>query len=158
MTVSSPPRVKVCCIQSVDEAWMAIEAGASALGFVSAMPSGPGVIPEGLIAEIARQVPPPIATFLLTSRRDVPGIVAQQRRTRVNTLQLCDRLQRGTHADLRERLPGVALIQVIHVTGEQALGEAEAVAGDVDAILLDTGNPTAPLKELGAPGELTTGR
>jgi phosphoribosylanthranilate isomerase len=116
------------------------------------MPSGPGVISEGLIAEIARQVPPPIATFLLTSRRDVPGIVAQQRRTRVNTLQLCDRLQRGTHADLRERLPGVALIQVIHVTGEQALGEAEAVAGDVDAILLDTGNPTAPLKELGGTG------
>ena len=152
MTVSNRPRVKVCCIQSVDEAWMAIDAGASALGFVSAMPSGPGVIPEGLIAEIARQVPPPIATFLLTSRRDVPGIVAQQRRTRVNTLQLCDRLQHGTHAELRERLPGVAVIQVVHVTSEEALGEAEAVAGDVDAILLDTGNPTARLKELGGTG------
>lgn len=152
MTVSNRPRVKVCCIQSVDEAWMAIDAGASALGFVSAMPSGPGVIPEGLIAEIARQLPPPIATFLLTSRRDVPGIVAQQRRTRVNTLQLCDRLQHGTHAELRERLPGVAVIQVVHVTSEEALGEAEAVAGDVDAILLDTGNPTARLKELGGTG------
>jgi phosphoribosylanthranilate isomerase len=152
MKVSDRPRVKVCCIQSVDEALMAIDAGASALGFVSAMPSGPGVIPEGLIAEIARQVPPPIATFLLTSRRDVPGIIAQQRRTRVNTLQLCDRLQRGTHAGLREQLPGVAVIQVVHVTGEEALGEAEAIAGDVDAILLDTGNPTAPLKELGGTG------
>jgi phosphoribosylanthranilate isomerase len=152
MTVSNRPRVKVCCIQSVDEAWMAIDAGASALGFVSAMPSGPGVIPEGLIAEIAGQLPPPIATFLLTSRRDVPGIVAQQRRTRVNTLQLCDRLQHGTHAELRERLPGVAVIQVVHVTSEEALGEAEAVAGDVDAILLDTGNPTARLKELGGTG------
>ena len=152
MTVSNRPRVKVCCIQSVDEAWMAIDAGASALGFVSAMPSGPGVIPEGLIAEIARQLPPPIATFLLTSRRDVPGIVAQQRRTNVNTLQLCDRLQHGTHAELRERLPGVAVIQVVHVTSEEALGEAEAVAGDVDAILLDTGNPTARLKELGGTG------
>ena len=152
MTVFSRPRVKVCCIQSVDEAWMAIEAGASALGFVSAMPSGPGVIPDGLIAEIARQVPPPIATVLLTSRRDVPGIVAQQRRTRVNALQLCDRLQHGTHADLREQLPGVDVIRVVHVTGEQALGEAEAVAGDVDAVLLDTGNPTGSLKELGGTG------
>jgi phosphoribosylanthranilate isomerase len=152
MTVSGRPRVKVCCIQSVDEAWMAIDAGASALGFVSAMPSGPGVIPEGLIAEISRQVPPPIGTFLLTSRRDVPGIVAQQRRTRVNTLQLCDRLQHGTHAELRDQLPGVAVIQVVHVTGEEALVQAEAVAGDVDAILLDTGKPTAPLKELGGTG------
>src|SRR3982075_2077796 len=117
MTVSSRPRVKVCCIRSLDEAWMAIEAGASALGFVSAMPSGPGVIPDRLIAEIARQVPPPIATVLLTSRRDVPGIIAQQRRTRVNALQLCDRLQHGTHASLREQLPGVDVIQVVHVTG-----------------------------------------
>ena len=152
MTVSSRPRVKICCIRSLDEAWMAIEAGASALGFVSAMPSGPGVIPDGLIAEIARQVPPPIATVLLTSRRDVPGIIAQQRRTRVNALQLCDRLQHGTHASLGEQLPGVDVIQVVHVTGEQALGEAEGVAGDVDAILLDTGNPTASLKELGGTG------
>jgi phosphoribosylanthranilate isomerase len=98
MKVAGRLRVKVCCIQSVDEAWMAIDARASALGFVAEMPSGPGVIPEELIAEIVRQVPPPIATFLLTSRRDVPGIIAQQRRTRVNTLQLCDRLPYGTHA------------------------------------------------------------
>jgi phosphoribosylanthranilate isomerase len=145
-------RVKVCCIQSVNEAGMAIDAGASALGFVSKMPSGPGVIPEELITEIVRQVPPPIATFLLTSRRDVPGIIAQQRRTGVNTLQLCDRLPYGTHAQLRKELSGVAVIQVVHVTGEEALAEAEAVAREVDAILLDTGNPTARLKELGGTG------
>lgn len=36
--------VKVCCIGSIEEAEMALEAGADALGFVSAMPSGPGVI------------------------------------------------------------------------------------------------------------------
>jgi phosphoribosylanthranilate isomerase len=42
---------------------MAIAYGTSALGFVSAMPSGPGVIAESLIAEIVLQIPPPIATF-----------------------------------------------------------------------------------------------
>ncbi|PZR94320.1 MAG: N-(5'-phosphoribosyl)anthranilate isomerase [Candidatus Nephthysia bennettiae] len=152
MKVGGRPRVKVCCIQSLDEAWVAIDAGASALGFVSRMPSGPGVIPERLIAEIVRKVPPPIATLLLTSRRDVPGIVAQQRRTGVNTLQLCDRLPYGTHARLREELPGMTVVQVVHVTGEEATTEADAVARDVDAILLDTGNPAARLKVLGGTG------
>ena len=69
---------------------MAIEAGASALGLVSAMPSGPGVISEEQIAEIAATIPPPIASFLLTSQQSVQAIVAQQRRCRTNCIQLCD--------------------------------------------------------------------
>ena len=131
---------------------MAIEAGASALGFVSEMPSGPGVIPEPLIADIIRHVPPPIATFLLTSRGQISSIVAQQRKTRANTLQLCDRLPPGGHARLRAALPGVSLVQVVHVTGEEAVEIAVAVSADVDAILLDTGNPAAAPKELGGTG------
>ena len=139
-------------MQSLEEARMAIEAGASALGFVSEMPSGPGVIPEPLIADIIRHVPPPIATFLLTSRGQIPSIVAQQRKTRANTLQLCDRLPPGGHARLRAALPGVSLVQVVHVTGEEAVEIAVAVSADVDAILLDTGNPAAALRELGGTG------
>jgi phosphoribosylanthranilate isomerase len=38
------PRVKICCIRSVAETQTAIRHGAAALGLVSAMPSGPGVI------------------------------------------------------------------------------------------------------------------
>jgi phosphoribosylanthranilate isomerase len=131
---------------------MAIEAGASALGFVSEMPSGPGVISEELISTIVPRIPPPIATFLLTSRRDAPGIVAQQRRTRANTIQLCDAMPPEAYAQLRAELPGISLVQVVHVTGEEALGVAVAVGGQVDAILLDTGNPTGPFKTLGGTG------
>lgn len=58
------PRIKICCISSIEEARMAIEAGASALGLVGPMPSGPGVISDDLIFEIAKTVPPPIVTFL----------------------------------------------------------------------------------------------
>src|ERR1044071_9571662 len=112
------PRVKVCCIASVEEARAAVECGASALGLVSEMPSGPGVIEEGLIASIAARVPPAVATFLLTCKQDADSIVEQQRRCRVNTLQLCDRVAHGVHAELRERLHGVSIVQVIHVGGE----------------------------------------
>jgi phosphoribosylanthranilate isomerase len=146
------PRVKVCCISSVAEARMAIEAGASALGLVSAMPSGPVVIGEEQIAEIAATVPPPIATFLLTSRQDVDSIVEQQRQCRTNCVQLCDAVTSGSLRDLKVAMPGVSIIQVIHVTGPESVAEAIAVASSVDAILLDSGNPSLAVKELGGTG------
>ena len=154
MRPTHAPRVKVCCIASVEEAWAAIRAGASALGLVSSMPSGPGVIDEPLIARIAAAVPPPISTFLLTRLQDVDALIAQQRRCRTNTLQLCDRLALEAYAPLRTALPGVSLVQVIHVTGEQSLTEALDVAPHVDALLLDSGNPTLAVKELGGTGRV----
>jgi len=146
------PRVKVCCIASVEEARLAVGCGASALGLVSEMPSGPGVISEELIAEIAARVPPPVATFLLTCRQDAESIVEQQRRCRVNTLQLCDRVPVGAYAELRARLPGVSLVQVVHVGGEESFDEAMSVARHVDALLLDSGNQSLAVKELGGTG------
>jgi len=152
MKPTNRPRVKICCISSLQEARLAIECGAAALGLVSAMLSGPGVISEDLIAEIAAAVPPPIATFLLTSRQDVPGIIQQQRLCRTNTLQIVDRLRQGSYSDLRHALPGISIVQVIHVSGPESVAEAIAVAPDVDAILLDSGNLSLPTKELGGTG------
>ena len=154
MEASNTPRIKICCISSVEEAHAAIMAGASALGLVSSMPSGPGVISEALIAEIAATVPPPIGTFLLTCGQDARDIIAQQRRCRTNTVQLCDRLTTGSYADLRGAMPGVSLVQVIHVTGEESLEEALGVAPHVDALLLDSGNQSLAVKELGGTGRV----
>ena len=84
-------RVKICCIQSGAEAELAVRLGASALGLVSEMPSGPGVIDDDMIAEIARRVPPGVSRFLLTSRVDVGEIAEQVRHAGVDTVQLVDR-------------------------------------------------------------------
>lgn len=145
-------RVKICCTQSVEEAWLAIEAGASALGFVSAMPSGPGVISDERIADIVGAVPPPIATFLLTCRQDVDAIIEQQRRIGANTLQLCDQVDIDAYGRLRTELPGISIVQVIHVVGPESIPEAVTVARHVDALLLDTGTRTTPIKQLGGTG------
>lgn len=152
MKETRSPRVKICCIGSPEEAALAISAGASALGLVSHMPSGPGVIPDSLIAEIASTVPPSIGTFLLTSRQNVDDIIAQHRICRTNTIQIVDHLTHGTHHDLRTALPGIKVVQVIHVTGPESIAEAAAVAPHVDAILLDSGNQKLPVKQLGGTG------
>jgi phosphoribosylanthranilate isomerase len=152
MKPARAPRVKICCIGSVDEAALAVECGASALGLVSRMPSGPGVIADERIAEIAATVPPPIGTFLLTSRQGVGGIIEQHRLCKTNTIQICDHLTDGTHRDLTEALPGIKIVQVVHVTGPESIEEAAKVAPLVDAILLDSGNQKLAVKELGGTG------
>jgi phosphoribosylanthranilate isomerase len=152
MRATRKPRVKICCIRDLDEATMAIEAGAAALGLVSKMPSGPGVISEEMIASIAARVPPCVATFLLTCEVDASAIIAQQKRTGVNTLQIVDRLPSGAHQILRAALPGIALVQVIHVRGPASIEEALAVSPHVDGLLLDSGNSALPVKELGGTG------
>jgi len=145
-------RFKICCVQSQREAELAVEAGACAVGLVSRMPSGPGVIADERIAEIAARVPPGIDTFLLTSLTDSEAIVEQHRAAPTSALQLVDRLAPGSHAELRGALPGVRLIQVIHVVDEGAIAEAEKAAEVVHAILLDSGNPNLATKKLGGTG------
>ncbi len=154
MEPTAKPRVKICCISSVGEAWTAIRCGASALGLVSNMPSGPGVISESLIAEIAAIVPPPIATFLLTSHQDAYGIIEQVKRCRTNTVQICDRITSGTYQDIRKALPGIRIVQVIHVNNKDSVEEAMQIAPQVDALLLDSGNQKLTIKELGGTGRI----
>ena len=148
----SLPRIKICCIKSAEEAALAISCGASAVGLVSSMPSGPGVITEDAIARIADTVPPPVATFLLTSERSPEAIIAQQRRCRTNTLQLCDHLPATVYPRLRDELPGIALVQVVHVTDSASVDYAVSAAAHVDALLLDSGNLSLAVKELGGTG------
>jgi phosphoribosylanthranilate isomerase len=152
MKPPSHTRVKVCCMKSIDEVWMAVEAGASAVGLVSPMPSGPGPISNEKAAEIAAAVPPGIDVFLLTPLQTVEELVEQNRLVKAHTLQLVDELPRGAHAELRRAMPGVKLVQVIHVIDADSLQQAIAAASDVDAILLDSGNPALQVKELGGTG------
>jgi len=148
------PRIKVCCIASSAEAGMAVRHGAWAVGLVSSMPSGPGVIPEETIAEIAASVPSVVATFLLTSSREPREIIDQQRRCGVDTIQLCDWLAPETLIEIREALPGIRLVQVVHVVDDTAIDEAENTAPHADALLLDSGNPRKSIKELGGTGRV----
>jgi len=150
--MDATPRVKICCICSLEESWTAINHGASALGLVSEMPSGPGVIPEALIADIAKRIPPFVASVLLTSKRSPSEIIEQHRRCGTNAIQICDDLDPEGLDDVARALPGVDIIRVIHVYGEDSMEEAETIAPHVDGILLDSGSKTSSVVELGGTG------
>lgn len=147
-------RVKICCIASQQEAELAIRMGASALGLVGRMPSGPGVIDDDTIAAIARFVPPGVATFLLTSETAAPEIIRHQQQVRTNTIQIVDRVEESAYTSIRSALPAVKIVQVIHVLDESSVAEALQAAEHVDALLLDSGNPNLSVKELGGTGRV----
>jgi len=147
-------RIKICCISSLEEAQIAIHAGADALGLVGRMPSGPGPIEDALIEKIARKIPPPIASFLLTSEQSAKGIIEHIKRVHTNTVQIVDELNEGTYQQIREALPAVRLVQVIHVQDDNCIQQAIALEPTVDALLLDSGNPKASIKTLGGTGNV----
>jgi len=146
--------VKICCISSIEEAQLAIKAGATALGLVGPMPSGPGIISNKMIAKIAKAVVnEPVETFLLTSETTVEGIYNHYQKTKTTTIQLVDKIEKNGHAHLKKLLPKVKIIQVLHVLDEKTIDEAERLMHEVDALLLDSGNPNLKTKTLGGTGK-----
>ena len=145
-------QVKICCISSVEEAQMAIRHGATALGLVGNMPSGPGIISVELIAEIVKTVPPKIETFLLASEIEAEKIIAHHQKVNTSTIQIVDALKNEDYETIKEALPTIKIVQVIHVIDESSIEDAIRISSKVDAILLDSGNPNLKIKELGGTG------
>ena len=147
-------QIKICCISSIEEAEMAIEAGATAIGLVGQMPSGPGIIEDDLIGEIAAAVKGRVQTFLLTSETTFEGILAHYEKAQTTTIQLVKKLDYGIHADLKKALPDVEIVQVIHVQDEWAMNEAAELMPFVDVLLLDSGKPNTAIPMLGGTGKI----
>ena len=145
-------RVKICCIASIAESQVAIDAGADALGLVAAMPSGPGPIPDSRIAEIAAAVPPPVSSFLLTAEITAATIAAHVLATHPTTVQIVSHIDPGESSKLAKLLPWTRRVQVVHVEGPEALDMIPLYAPHIHAFLLDSGRPTAAIPELGGTG------
>lgn len=131
---------------------MAVDAGASAIGLVGPMPSGPGPIPLERIRDLAPLAPPTVESFLLTSRTTCDAILSEHDIAGTTTIQLVDAVSMADLEAVRRARPQVRLVQVIHVRDASSLREAENVVPLVDALLLDSGNPNAAVKELGGTG------
>lgn len=145
-------KVKICCIKNIEEAEMAIRHGANVLGLVGNMPSGPGVIDDETIAEIVKTIPNHIETFLLTSETDAQAIIEHHQKVNTSAIQIVDELKTGTYSDIRQVIPNVKIVQVLHVIDQSIIAKAKSIENEVGYILLDSGNPNLEIKELGGTG------
>ncbi len=144
--VITPVQVKICCLRSPSEASTALSYGAAAVGLVSEMPAGPGNLSESAIREIVGSVPPGTGTFLLTAVTETDRLIEKVKAVGVNTLQLWDPLEPADYGRLRSELPGLSIVQAIHVIDESAIQHARAAARLADALVLDSSNPQVPYR------------
>jgi len=145
-------RVKICCIKTPDELKTVAKYGIDCVGFVSNMPSGPGIISDKEIRRLVEATPEEVDTFLLTSLTNPEEIVEQQKFCKTKTIQLCNPLEIDSLKKLREISDNVKIVGVVHVLGEDSIRRANEMSKYVDAILLDTGNPCENPKKLGGTG------
>ena len=151
-------RVKVCCISTTQEAAMAQAAGADLLGFVGAMPSGPGIITDQEAQSMIQTLPPGIASVTLTSAMTADAIIDQLTISQASTLQVVQHIDPNEYQQILEQKPNIKRIQVIHVEGDDALSLIERYEPWIDAFLLDSGRPSIDpadhVLELGGTGRV----
>ena len=150
---AGPPVFKVCCIQDEAELRLAAESGARFAGLVGWMPSGPGPIADEDIARLAAAARG-ITPVLLTARSDAADIAAHVRATGVRGVQIVQAVAPPVRHALRRDLPGVEILQVVHVEAPDSIDEAALAAEGADWLLLDSGRPSAPVAELGGTGRV----
>ena len=144
--------IKICCVQSDAEVEMAAAVGATHVGLVADMPSGPGPIPDDRIVEIAREVPARVTAVLLTARADADSITEHVRSTGVNAVQIVREVPAEVRISVKVAVPSVEIFQVVHVRGPAALEQARRAVVGSDFVLLDSGRPSAQTPELGGTG------
>ncbi len=147
-------RIKICCIQSADEARLAFAAGADAIGLVSEMPSGPGPIPESRIRTVISAFPDGVSV-LLSSRTSSDAICEQVSHCLPASLQLVDHVSPEIREKVKAEFPDLVIIQVVHVKCEEAGGALAEAVPCADMLLLDSGNPGAVTgRQLGGTGRV----
>lgn len=147
-------KIKICCTAIAEEALLARAAGATAIGLVGEMPSGPGVIGVEAAATIVRALPSDIDTFFLTSKVRADDIETELVRCGANTVQVVQHIDPREHERLQSTLPHVRRVQVIHVENERALELVDAYAERVDAFLLDSGQTAGAKPQFGGTGSV----
>lgn len=147
------PDVKVCCIKSAEEASMAIDYGAQALGLVGPMPSGPGILSLDTIRDISRTIPTHINSFYLTSKTEFDAIAVEYEWVQTSHIQLTDYTSENTRLALRKNFPDLQIVQVVHVSENTWMDDIKSAENHTDLLLLDSGMPKAKKKQLGGTGQ-----
>lgn len=134
-------KIKVCCMSSPNEVKMAIEAGITAAGFVTRMPSGAGIIEDELAIALCEEFYGNIQTWLLTSQTDEEHLREQLNLFKISHLQIVDYVDIDVCIRLKKEFPWVDFVQVIHVLSEADIERAILAQEWASILLLDSGNP-----------------
>ena len=132
--------VKVCGIQTWEEAGAALACGATALGFLAGLTHrAEDEIGEAAARAIVRRLPAHAAAVLVTHLLDPERVAALAASIGARTVQVHGDMAVADLRRLRALAPrGSRLLKAVHVTGDDALGHALSYAAHADALVLDS--------------------
>jgi len=125
-------RVKICGITNLEDAWLAAELGADALGFIF-YPKSPRKVEVEAAREIIRQLPPFILTVGVFVDEDAALVREVAARAGLDWLQF-----HGQESPDYCRSIGRRVIKAFRIQDESSLAEVARYRGSVQALLLDT--------------------
>lgn len=146
-------KVQIYTMQSIDEALAVIEKGVDHIGLTPSAIGLPGEIAHSTARAIVDAVGSRAVTVALSVESELDAIVTMVNAVNPDILHLCgleNTLAPEAVGKLRERLPGLAIMQAVSVAGSQAVDIALAYEPVVEYLILDTQDPQ--IEGIGASG------
>lgn len=138
----SVTRVKICGIRSLEDARLAVDLGADAIGLlVGQLHTSPDFIGAKEARAIVGEMPPFVATVLVTHLHDREKIAKLVAEVHPSTLQLHGQSAPQDVKALRAQFPSLKISKALHVNAKGVEDQVKEWADFVDAILLDTSSP-----------------
>jgi phosphoribosylanthranilate isomerase len=135
--------VKICGIKRLEDALLAAEFGADAVGFlVGQRHNSPDFITAALARQISGSLRPSVEAVLVTHITDVNEVERLLRESGIRTAQLHGEITPRSVANLRTRLPFLKIFKSVHVISTESVRYPEQFKKIVDGFVLDTINVT----------------
>lgn len=141
-------RVKVCGVQSLEDAFACVAAGADAIGMLVGVRISPRCISVARAKAIVFGLPPLVTPVIVMMPSSAEEVVEAGRQIRPGAIQLHGEEPPELLRRIKGQLPWARLIKTIHVdpdgraATESTVAKAKAYEGSADAILLDTLSPS----------------
>jgi phosphoribosylanthranilate isomerase len=142
MTRVVPTRVKICGVQSIEDALACVSAGADAIGMLVDVKISPRCISAAKAKTIVAGLPPFVTPVIVMMPSSAEEVAEAGRLVRPGAIQLHGEESPEMLRQIRSRLPWARLIKTIHVGSGGEIEKARAYEGCADAILLDTLSPS----------------
>ena len=133
--------VKICGIRRHEDALIAAELGADAIGLlVGQRHNSPDFISAAVAREISRTLPPSVEAVLVTHITEVDEIERLLRQGGITAVQLHSEITADSVANLRTRFPDLKVFKSVHVISADSVRYPEGFSKVVDGFVLDTIN------------------
>ena len=131
--------VKICGIRRREDALIAAELGADAIGLlVGQKHRSPDFISATVARDISRTLPPSVEAVLVTHVEDIDELERLLQQSEITTVQLHSEIAPGSVERLRGRVPYLKAFKTVSVISVDSVAYPEAFEQLVDGFVLDS--------------------